>query len=125
MELVDSRLGSEFGREEVMVVINVALLCVNPSSSLRPAMSSVLSMLEGRTVVPKFVSDQSEEASNMKLEAMRQYSREVEENKTNDETETHSKSLLGISTSSSTSARDLYPVRLDSSYLEKENLKTG
>ncbi|KAK4255942.1 hypothetical protein QN277_008867 [Acacia crassicarpa] len=119
MELVDSRLGSEFDREEVMVMINVALLCTNPSSSLRPAMSSVLSMLEGRTVVPEIVSDQSEEASKMKLEAMRQYYREVEGNQKNDETETHSKGLLGMSTSSSTSAKDLYPVRLDSSYFEQ------
>ncbi|XP_028755451.1 probable leucine-rich repeat receptor-like serine/threonine-protein kinase At3g14840 isoform X2 [Neltuma alba] len=119
MELVDPRLGSDFDREEVMVMINVALLCTNPSSSLRPSMSSVLSMLEGRTVVPEFVSDQSEEASKMKLEAMRQYYREMEENQTNDETETHSKSLLGMSASSSTSAGDLYPVRLDSSYFEK------
>ncbi|XP_028789745.1 probable leucine-rich repeat receptor-like serine/threonine-protein kinase At3g14840 [Neltuma alba] len=119
MELVDPRLGSDFDREEVMVMINVALLCTNPSSSPRPSMSSVLSMLEGRTVVPEFVSDQSEEASKMKLEAMRQYYREMEENQANDETETHSKSLLGMSASSSTSARDLYPVRLDSSYFAK------
>ncbi|XP_054812316.1 probable leucine-rich repeat receptor-like serine/threonine-protein kinase At3g14840 isoform X2 [Prosopis cineraria] len=119
MELVDPRLGSDFNREEVMVMINVALLCTNPSSSLRPPMSSVLSMLEGRTVVAEFISDQSVETSKMKLETTRQYYRQIEENQTNDETETHSQSLLGMSTSSSTSARDLYPVRLDSSYLEK------
>ena len=83
MELVDSRLGSEFDREEVMVMINVALLCTNPSSSLRPAMSSVLGILEGVTVVPEIVSDQSEEARKMKLEAMRQYYREVEGNQKN------------------------------------------
>ncbi|XP_054812387.1 probable LRR receptor-like serine/threonine-protein kinase At1g53430, partial [Prosopis cineraria] len=65
VELVNPRLGSEFDRKEVMVMINVALLCTNPSSSLRPPMSSVLSMLEGRTVVPEFVSDQSEEANMM------------------------------------------------------------
>lgn len=119
MELVDARLGSEFDIEEVMVMINVALLCTNPSSSLRPAMSSVLSMLEGRSLVPELISDQSEEASKMKLEAMRQFYREVEEN---DVAESHSKSLLGTTTSSSTSARDLYPVRLDSSYFDRRNI---
>lgn len=47
MELVDERLGSEFNEEEVMVMINVALQCVSASPTVRPAMSSVVSMLEG------------------------------------------------------------------------------
>ncbi|AET02893.1 receptor-like kinase [Medicago truncatula] len=48
MELVDPRLGKDFKKEEVILMIDVALLCTNSSPSLRPSMSSVVSMLEGR-----------------------------------------------------------------------------
>ncbi|XP_061350344.1 probable leucine-rich repeat receptor-like serine/threonine-protein kinase At3g14840 [Gastrolobium bilobum] len=121
MELVDKRLGSDINVEEAMVMIKLALLCTNSTSNLRPTMSSVLSMLEGRTVVPEFVSDSSEVMDEMKLEAMRQYYYEIEENKFS-ETQTGSQNLSiddGPWTASSSSAVDLYPVHIDSSYWEK------
>ena len=80
MELVDQRLRSDFNEEEVMVMIKVALLCTNVTPKLRPSMSSVLSMLEGGTLVPEFVSDPSEVMDEMKLEAMRQYYSQIQEN---------------------------------------------
>lgn len=49
LELVDSRLGSDFNREEVMLTINVALLCTNQSPDVRPSMSEVVQMLESLT----------------------------------------------------------------------------
>ncbi|KAJ1441591.1 Serine/threonine-protein kinase, active site [Sesbania bispinosa] len=109
MELVDRRLGSEFNKEEVMVMINMALLCTNVTPTLRPTMSSVVSMLEGRIVVPEVVSETSEVLDEKKLEAMRQFYHE------------QSISMEGPWTTSSTSAADLYPVHLDSAYLEKRN----
>ncbi|KAI4333482.1 hypothetical protein L6164_018287 [Bauhinia variegata] len=81
MELVDRRLGSHYNAEEVMVVIKVALLCTNVSPTLRPTMSSVVSMLEGRSVVQELVSDSSEVLNEMRLEAMRQHYQQVEENR--------------------------------------------
>ncbi|KEH38577.1 LRR receptor-like kinase [Medicago truncatula] len=122
MELVDRRLGLDFNKKEAMVMINVALLCTNLTSNLRPSMSSVVSMLEGNTVVPEFVSDSSEVMDEKKLEAMRQYYYQIEENKTS-KSQTQTQSLLtdGPWTASSSSAADLYPVRLDSSYWEKRN----
>ncbi|KAM0998030.1 hypothetical protein ACFX13_007949 [Malus domestica] len=48
MDLVDPRLGSDFNKEEMIVAINVALLCCNVTSTARPTMSSVVSMLEGK-----------------------------------------------------------------------------
>ncbi|KAK9936660.1 hypothetical protein M0R45_013489 [Rubus argutus] len=51
MELVDPKLGSAFNKEEALRMIEVALLCANASPTLRPTMSEVVSMLEGRTVV--------------------------------------------------------------------------
>ncbi|KAG6737308.1 hypothetical protein POTOM_058822 [Populus tomentosa] len=55
MEMVDPRLGSEFNKKEVVRMINVALLCTNQSPALRPTMSTVVSMLEGKTDVEELV----------------------------------------------------------------------
>uniref|UniRef100_A0A6N2KAH9 Serine-threonine/tyrosine-protein kinase catalytic domain-containing protein n=1 Tax=Salix viminalis TaxID=40686 RepID=A0A6N2KAH9_SALVM len=59
MEMVDPRLGSAFNKKEVVRMINVALLCTNHP---RPAMSTVVSMLEGKTDIeeldPSRLSDQ-------------------------------------------------------------------
>ena len=51
LELVDPNLDSNYPKEEVMRMINIALLCTNPSPTLRPSMSSVVSMLEGKIAV--------------------------------------------------------------------------
>ncbi|XP_062096121.1 probable LRR receptor-like serine/threonine-protein kinase At1g07650 isoform X3 [Humulus lupulus] len=59
MELVDPKLGSKFKKEEAKRMIKVALLCTNPSPSLRPTMSTVVTMLEGRTTIPELVMDSS------------------------------------------------------------------
>ncbi|WJX67783.1 hypothetical protein P8452_52220 [Trifolium repens] len=122
MELIDRRLGSDFNKKEAMVMIDVALLCTNVTSNLRPSMSSVVSMLEGTTVVPEFVSDSSEVMDEKKLEIMRQYYYQMEGNKTSN-SHTQSQSLLsdGAWTATSSSGVDLYPVQSDSSYWEKRN----
>jgi len=80
LELVDKRLGSDFNKKEAMVMINVGLLCTNETSNLRPSMSSVVSMLEGRTVVPEFVSESSEVTHEQKLQEMSQYYSQIDEN---------------------------------------------
>ncbi|KAH9706830.1 hypothetical protein KPL70_012366 [Citrus sinensis] len=59
MELVDIDLGSNFDKEQLMVMINVALLCASASPTNRPSMSSVLSMLECGVDVPDLVPDSS------------------------------------------------------------------
>ncbi|MCL7051595.1 hypothetical protein MKW94_005889, partial [Papaver nudicaule] len=51
LDLVDPNLKSNYSEEEVLRMLSVALLCTNPSPSLRPLMSTVVSMLEGRTPV--------------------------------------------------------------------------
>ncbi|RYR50560.1 hypothetical protein Ahy_A07g037179 [Arachis hypogaea] len=109
MELVDRRLGSNFDKEEAMIMIKVALLCINVFATLRPNMSSVVSMLEGKIIVQEPVFDKPSEAlDEKKLEAMRLYCFEDQSISTEDPW-----------TTSSTSARDFYPLNLDSSYLEK------
>jgi len=122
MELVDRRVGLDFDKKEAMVMINVALLCTNVTSNLRPPMSSVVSMLEGRTVVPESVPDSSEVMDEKKMEVLRQYYYQMDENSTS-KSQTQSQSLLtyGPWTATSSSAVDLYPVHLDSSYREERN----
>ncbi|KAF7822595.1 putative LRR receptor-like serine/threonine-protein kinase [Senna tora] len=51
LELVDPSLGPNFSESEAMRMLNLALLCTNPSPTLRPSMSSVVSMLEGKTPI--------------------------------------------------------------------------
>ncbi|KAK2368167.1 putative leucine-rich repeat receptor serine/threonine-protein kinase [Trifolium repens] len=117
MELVDRRLGSDFNKKEAMVMINVGLLCTNVTSTLRPSMSSVVSMLEGRTVVPEFVSGSSEVMDEKKLEVMRQLYHQIDESTiTKSQTQSQSLSIDGPWTASSSSTVDLHPIRNDSSH---------
>ncbi|KAE8703324.1 putative LRR receptor-like serine/threonine-protein kinase [Hibiscus syriacus] len=51
LELVDPSLGSKYSKEEALRMLNLALLCTNPSPTLRPSMSSVVSMIEGKVPV--------------------------------------------------------------------------
>ncbi|XP_022136550.1 probable LRR receptor-like serine/threonine-protein kinase At1g53440 [Momordica charantia] len=51
LELVDPSLGSNYSKEEVMRMLQIALLCTNLSPTLRPTMSSVVSMLEGKLAI--------------------------------------------------------------------------
>ncbi|KAH7511352.1 hypothetical protein FEM48_ZijujUnG0022300 [Ziziphus jujuba var. spinosa] len=71
MELVDPRLGSEFNKEEAIRMIKIALLCHNPSPALRPTMSSVVSMLEGRSTVHELIMDPSIYGDKLRFEALR------------------------------------------------------
>ncbi|KAJ7981864.1 putative Kinase [Quillaja saponaria] len=51
LELVDTSLGSSYSKDEAFKMLNLALLCTNPSPTLRPSMSAVVSMLEGKIAV--------------------------------------------------------------------------
>ena len=73
MDLVDPRLGSDFNKEEVLAMINIALLSTKVSPAVRPAMSSVVSMLEGRTAVQDIVSDPSVPSDDLKLKEMKEH----------------------------------------------------
>ncbi|XP_058100922.1 probable LRR receptor-like serine/threonine-protein kinase At1g53440 isoform X2 [Magnolia sinica] len=51
LELVDPVLGSDYSKEEALRMLKLALLCTNPSPTLRPIMSTVVRMLEGQAVI--------------------------------------------------------------------------
>ncbi|KAJ6744421.1 REPEAT TRANSMEMBRANE PROTEIN KINASE putative-RELATED [Salix purpurea] len=113
MEMVDQRLGAAFNKKEVVRMINVALLCTNQSPALRPIMSTVVSMLEGKTdveelvMVPSTSSDQSGYATTtFNKFAQASFSGSSSENKS------LAKSSEGPwTTSSSSSAQDLYSIK--------------
>ncbi|XP_022134227.1 probable leucine-rich repeat receptor-like serine/threonine-protein kinase At3g14840 [Momordica charantia] len=65
IELVDPRLGSNFNHRVAMAMINIALHCTNVSPSERPAMSSVVSMLEGKVAVKELVSHPNDTRTEM------------------------------------------------------------
>nr|XP_043618957.1 probable LRR receptor-like serine/threonine-protein kinase At1g53430 [Erigeron canadensis] len=50
LELVDPGLG-KYSKDEAMTMLNLSLLCTNPSPTLRPKMSAVVQMLEGKIPV--------------------------------------------------------------------------
>ncbi|KAI3947295.1 hypothetical protein MKW98_030881, partial [Papaver atlanticum] len=107
MELVDPKLESEFEEEEVLRMINIALMCTNTSPILRPKMSSVVSMLESRTPVGEFISNSRSESSNdLNFKPVRDHHY----------SQTPSISKDTPFPESSTSATDLYPLINESEY---------
>ncbi|KAK2998883.1 hypothetical protein RJ639_024548, partial [Escallonia herrerae] len=121
MELVDPRLGSEYDKEEVMAMINVALLCTKISPAVRPAMSSVVSMLEGEAVVPEFVSEANSVSSDNIAKQQEMKPRHNDSHVTTTsmgDGQIHGMSIDGPFTASSTSTGDLYPVEVNTEYWE-------
>ncbi|XP_042436705.1 probable LRR receptor-like serine/threonine-protein kinase At1g07650 [Zingiber officinale] len=66
MELVDPDLGSAYPKDEVILMLNVALLCTNSSPTLRPTMSKVVSLLEGQTPIQPFLLKVSASANSLR-----------------------------------------------------------
>lgn len=112
MELVDPKLINDMKKEEVMRMIEVALLCLSPSPTLRPIMSTVVSMLEGRVCV----SELNPKGDQHKLESPRttQFSPSLGHNSST-ESQSHICSSVHSTwlSSSATSSQDLYPIHLN------------
>ncbi|GMP74144.1 hypothetical protein CsSME_00031651 [Camellia sinensis var. sinensis] len=51
VELVDPSLGSDYSSEQANTILELAMLCTNPSPSLRPPMSEVVKTLEGKSKI--------------------------------------------------------------------------
>ncbi|PWA57922.1 putative leucine-rich repeat receptor-like serine/threonine-protein kinase [Artemisia annua] len=95
LELVDARLGSDFNKKEAVRIMKIALLCTNQSSALRPTMSQVVNMLEGRTKIiePSMISSKYD--AELGVQELRE---KLEKMHSNDSEETES--LLKASSSS-------------------------
>ncbi|KAK6917741.1 Malectin domain, partial [Dillenia turbinata] len=103
MELVDPILGTEFNREEAERMIKLALLCTNASPSLRPTMSTALSMLEGQTAIEEVISDPGLYGYDLRFKSIRDRYQHTQDTDA-------SGSQSQIRTSLSVSAQDLYPI---------------
>lgn len=89
MKLVDETLKSEVNKEEAETMIKVAMLCTNASPTIRPSMSEVVNMLEGRMSIPDIVPEPSGYTEDLRFKAMRDLLK-------------HSQSLSGSHTQNST-----------------------
>ncbi|XP_043807964.1 probable LRR receptor-like serine/threonine-protein kinase RFK1 isoform X3 [Manihot esculenta] len=89
MKLVDETLKSEVKKEEAETMIKVAMLCTNASPTIRPSMSEVVNMLEGRMSIPDIVPEPSGYTEDLRFKAMRDLLK-------------HSQSLSGSHTQNST-----------------------
>lgn len=120
MELVDSRLESNFNKKEVMLTINLALHCTNVSPTGRPSMSTVVSILEGRVVDKSLITyTYSDDKAAAAEESV--YQRLLPNNNAAANDEHKQVQSLSIDlpwAASSESTSDLYPGGLDSHYLE-------
>lgn len=117
VELVDERLGSKFNEEQVMVMINLGILCTNVSPAVRPAMSQVVSILEGRAVIQEFISDQSVKIDmNKPMEMKDKHRQSYVTSSSSGDTQVQSMSINDSWTGTSTSTADLYPVNFESEY---------
>ncbi|XP_028763825.1 probable LRR receptor-like serine/threonine-protein kinase At1g53440 isoform X1 [Neltuma alba] len=83
MDLVDPKLGEDFNREEIMTVIDVALQCTENSPKLRPTMSKMLSILEGRPADLEVVSDDESEIMDDDLKLKLVMKEEADKDETN------------------------------------------
>ncbi|XP_062169214.1 probable LRR receptor-like serine/threonine-protein kinase At1g53430 [Alnus glutinosa] len=132
LELVDPKLGSSYPPEEAMRMLNLALLCTNPSPTLRPSMSSVVSMLEGKIAVQAPIIKRSETNLDARFKAFgklsqdsqtqistfsqdSQIQREISMTGpwTDSSVSVHSKDETRDHSSSSRLLQDLYDVNLD------------
>ncbi|PON98513.1 Phosphorylase kinase, gamma catalytic subunit [Trema orientale] len=69
LELVDPSLGSNYSKKEAMTMLNLALLCTNQSPTLRPPMSAVVGMLEGKIPVRAPIAERSSMDQNARFKA--------------------------------------------------------
>ncbi|XP_016652492.1 PREDICTED: probable leucine-rich repeat receptor-like serine/threonine-protein kinase At3g14840 [Prunus mume] len=112
LELVDPRLGSDVSEEEVIRMIKVALLCINAAPALRPTMSAVVSMLEGRTAVHELVTDPSTYGDELRLTAL---TNQFDHNSSQNPSQTQSlipssSDAPWIGSSATTTSSDLYKI---------------
>ncbi|KAI6703553.1 hypothetical protein NL676_012689 [Syzygium grande] len=78
MELVDEKLKPEIDRGEAEMVIKVVLLCTNASPSLRPTMSEVVNMLEGRATIPDPIPEPGKYSEDLRFKAIRDVRRHTQ-----------------------------------------------
>ncbi|PIA33881.1 hypothetical protein AQUCO_03900022v1 [Aquilegia coerulea] len=94
LELVDPSLGTNYSQTEALRMLNVGLLCTNSSSILRPAMSAVVSMLEGNLPVQApLVRRQGTMTDDMRIAASEKLSQDGQRQSSNHSHDSHTHDL--------------------------------
>ncbi|XP_030443155.2 probable LRR receptor-like serine/threonine-protein kinase RFK1 isoform X1 [Syzygium oleosum] len=108
MRLVDEKLQTKVNKEETEIAVKVALLCTNASPSLRPTMSEVVNMLEGKMTVPDMIPEPSTYREDLRFKAMRDLRKQGQQQSFTETQNEDSTSINTFRSSSSTSSQDLY-----------------
>ncbi|KAL9664545.1 hypothetical protein QQ045_019949 [Rhodiola kirilowii] len=114
MDLIDPKLKGVFNKDEVMTIIKVGLLCTDVSPTARPAMSSVVNLLEGKSNAEGFFKPRSILPTTEMKPANLYPVLDREESCV--ESQVHSE---GPCSTTSTSVPDLCPVDPDIDYWQK------
>ncbi|KAB5534185.1 hypothetical protein DKX38_017271 [Salix brachista] len=112
MELVDETLGSKVNIKEAETMVKVALLCTNASPTLRPTMSEVVSMLEGRMATPDTLPEPSSYTEDLRFKAMRDL-RQHEQSHRFSESQTQKSTTIHTFSSSSIPENNSYEISLE------------
>ncbi|XP_047941452.1 probable LRR receptor-like serine/threonine-protein kinase RFK1 isoform X5 [Salvia hispanica] len=75
-ELIDPRLDASANREEIEMVVKIALLCTNATPSVRPTMSEVVLMLERKMEIPVVTPEGSTYTNDVRFKAMKDFHQE-------------------------------------------------
>lgn len=109
----DERLGSEVNPKEAENMMKVALLCTNASPSIRPTISEVVNMLEGRMSIPEAIPEPSTFGEDLRFKALRDIHRErVSQSVSTSQTENSTD--VNVNSSSLTSDIELHEINTES-----------
>lgn len=117
---MDPKLGSEFDKAEAEKMIRVALLCSNASPSIRPIMSEVVSMLEGKTAIPDTIPEAGSFSEDLRFKTLREHQREANSSSLEGSQAQNSSSMSLWPGSSSTS--DAYQINAQT-YLKFKSMR--
>lgn len=97
------------------MIINLALLCTNISPVVRPAMSSVVGILEGRSVMQDYFSDRSISSERKQPADFADIQQQSYVTSSSGDSQLKGESTTySWNTVSSTSRTDLYPINFGS-----------
>ncbi|KAL5716600.1 hypothetical protein ACHQM5_018268 [Ranunculus cassubicifolius] len=78
LDLVDPVLEANYSEEEALKMLNISLLCSNPSPTLRPAMSAVVNMLKDEMPIPAPFFLRGSMTDHMRMKAFEKLSHDSE-----------------------------------------------
>ncbi|KAK4255925.1 hypothetical protein QN277_008852 [Acacia crassicarpa] len=126
LELVDPNLGSSYSSHEAMIMLEVALLCSNPSPTLRPSMSSVVGMLEGKLPIQAPVNKHWQSGQDARFNAFEIQSIEGSHSQIfNSSTKSHQSVEQRVEEMDCPSSQDNHSQTLASSSFSSNNAKQG